>query len=150
MPHWKELEVVSLQGAMATWEKCRITMENGAGATVLVANLPGEVRTHLAEVARLEGKLRQARAQVEAYEHRAKLADATAPRAAYGDWNYVDEAMAERQQANVMLVNAETARIQLEKAEAEVAKKTGVKMKVLAMKTGTYSGLDIWDCGKKR
>jgi DNA-directed RNA polymerase subunit RPC12/RpoP len=82
---------------------------------IVIYGLPLEVGNYLAEVRRLKTEMDEFGSRVEAYDQEARRASAVALTGASGDPAYVQAAMNQRSQANLMLENARDAKANLAK-----------------------------------
>ena len=117
---------------------------------IVIQYLPDQVGKYWAEVRRLKAEEAEFRAKVEAYDQDARRASAVALTGASGDPAYVQAAMRQRAEANLMLENARDAKADLVKMQANLSaweRAEGERTTILAVLTGTQiARMDVWNC----
>lgn len=107
-------EIIDGYGALT--RKCRTDI-----GEIWIPGLPAQVEDYLATVRKLKAEEAEFRAKVEAYDRDARRASAVALTGASGDPAYVQAAMRQRAEANLMLENARDARADLAKMQANLS-----------------------------
>jgi len=118
--------------------------------TVLMGGIPPATANYFARISYLRNAIANQSGRAKQMARDAERADANAATYASGDASYVNSAMAQRQRANNMVVNANQAAEQvaemkneLSELEADFSKYTGL----VAYSTGLKnSGITIWQC----
>jgi hypothetical protein len=118
----------------------------------VIYGLPPAVGDYLAEVSKLKTEIDEFGPRVEAYDQEARRASAVALTAASGDPAYVQAAMRQRAEANLMLENARDAKAKLAKMQANLAawelvaaERTTILAESGAKALGgKYAGMDTW------
>jgi hypothetical protein len=127
---------------------CRTDIGN-----VVIYGLPPQVGDYLAEVRKLKTETEEFGARVESYDQEARRTSAVALTGASGNPAYVQAAMNQRAQANLMLENARDAKADLVKMQANLAAWERVEAErttILAESSGEkalggkYAGMDMW------
>jgi hypothetical protein len=119
----------------------------------LIYGLPPAVGNYLAEVRKLKAEIDEFGARVESYDQSARRASAVALTGAGGDPAYVQAAMNQRAEANLMMENARDAKANLAKMQANLAawqrveaERTTIMAESSGRKAagGQFQGMDIW------
>ncbi len=115
---------------------------------VLIQDLPSQVGTFLAELAKRKAEVAAYSRKVEAYDQAARRADAVAPGGLGGDPAYVDAGMRQRAEANLMAEDVRDGKANLTKMEANLSEWERVeeaRTTILAQRTEKqYGGMQIW------
>jgi hypothetical protein len=161
LPHWKQIQILSVQMGVGSWEKCKIKTEAGATIELYVANVPPAIKQFLASFAEDSRSIAALQAQIAQDEQRR---DALWNRYVYTDSSVVsvtggsrvpvvDDETTRHNQALAVDQRLRVERQQLAAMEASYESKvSGAKDQIttLAMFSGRkYSNVEIWDCGRK-
>jgi hypothetical protein len=144
----REIRVYEIISRSPYYVICRTAIGN-----IMIYGLPPEVDNYLAEVRKLKSEIDEFGARVESYDQAARRASAVALTGASGDPAYVQAAMNQRAQANLMLENTRDAQANLAKMQANLAAWQRVEAErttILAESSGQKAaggqvkGMDIW------
>jgi hypothetical protein len=142
------IRIISVN-AFSAYLKCTVQTQNGV-RDVNLKNLPDSVRNFISQLNQQRNEVASYEVRVEDYTRAAKKADAVAPTFAAGRPAYVNEAINQRKQANLMQVRAEEMKTQLTKMKANLAAveaETTNRTTVIACPTGqTHEQLEVWTC----
>jgi hypothetical protein len=150
----KNIQITSIidETSNGGYPLCSVGSGGGGGspARILLRNMPVEVREFLRRYNQLRNDILTFGEKVHNDAKAARRADALAPVSAGGDPAYVNSAMAQRNQANQMALNAsdEADRLQQMQDDLEqMASKAVEKTTIVAYPTGqTFGGYEIWTC----
>lgn len=151
LKHWKKLQLITPKGQFAGKEKCVFKLEQGGMTEVLMTHLPSRLTQYVQTFKAQEAEIARLSAEIESDMAEWRRQNAVAPTGAYGSAQYVDGAMALRNQANLYGVTITEKKERLERLKAEHETwliNSAKNLTLFAMYTGQkYAGFEIWDCG---
>jgi hypothetical protein len=140
----QSIHVYEIVGEMGSWRRCRTDVGD-----ILIAKFPSHVAQYWDEVNKLKAQIADFSARAEAADQNARRVSAVTPVAAGGDPYYVDSAMRQRAQANLMLEDVRDAKANLAKMRAALSSWQSVERErttILAVRSGRqYAGMDVWN-----
>jgi len=147
---WKEVEVVSLNGAGAgLYKRCSVSGSDVKGE-ILIGHLPPAVEAILDNRNQQTLQISNLTAQIEDQKSALQAANAAVPKHASGNWVHRRAAAAERASADKASGDLETSRFnlaKLQKAYDDSVKKTKDQTMVKIRNTGVvYQRLPVWEC----
>lgn len=162
MKHWKQVQVLELNGDFAGYARCVGSIENGPKMEILVAHLPPGPAKFLTAMKQRHGQIVALRAQLAADRRTiAALGDryvytpsqqVSITSGSRGGTTVDSEAtrFADYQAALRNREQHESMLAEFEAAYRDLLQQNAKQTTFLAMFTGKkYSNLDIWDCGRK-
>jgi hypothetical protein len=139
------IHVYHVNGIVAGYDQCQTDQ-----GTILIAKLPNSVREYWDTVAKLNADISDYSARINEDENAAQRANAVALTGASGDPAYVNAAMQQRAQANLMMENVREAKVKLADLQANLATWRNAEAQrviIVARPAGkVYAGQSVWNC----
>jgi hypothetical protein len=143
----KRMRVLKRIGSLGM-ENYSVETEDEGERTVII-NLPSEIEKHLSDISILEATITTASERHKINSKAAEKASALAPTSAGGSPQYVAAAMAQRDRANLMVLQAKEEGERLETMKeklSELHNQSKKKTAFMASKTAKqYAGFEIWE-----
>lgn len=152
LPHWKETNLKSVDGMVATYTKATVEF-GGKKMQVLLLNSPKDIEAMLAKRQKLSTEVALEQQTLTRERERVERLDAITPTSASGDPGYVESVMAQRRKVNEDAVKLKH---NTERLEEKVKELSTLEEKIsafsdYAMLTGkTYGGFPFLDFGLKK
>jgi len=145
LKHWVNVRVAAITGAVSIQPKCKAVLENGSSVEIIANNLPASISNFLSDKIKTEARVKELTDFVDSETRRLRLAK---PHTRRGNSN--SPAYIQYQSDAANLENRRDELRKLQRALSAMTKKEKESTTDLAVDTGTkYSGLAIWDFGKK-